>query len=192
MSRGHPRSPALIGKDLGNAYSCVAFAEKADKVVFVKTLNGETSFPSVIHFGSDGNTYFGEAAENASACEPERTLRYFKRALAALDGKSDIPPMFIVDGRAITAVDATRLILEYSKGEAEKQIGRPVEAIVLTVPHNFGDTPRRLTKQAALDAGYKKVRIADEPTQPLPSLMGTKQEKTGTSLFLTLAPALSM
>jgi molecular chaperone DnaK len=50
------------------------------------------------------------------------------------------------------------------RGCASRQLGRPVEKAVITVPAYFSDAQRQATREAATLAGLEAVRILNEPT----------------------------
>lgn len=61
-------------------------------------------------------------------------------------------------------VQISAYVLMYLKEAAEQKLGRRVEKAVITVPAHFKDSQRQSTKSAALIAGFKDVRLLNEPT----------------------------
>lgn len=61
-------------------------------------------------------------------------------------------------------VEISSYVLQYLKKAAEETLQHPIDTAVITVPAHFNDNQRDKTNVAALIAGFKTVRLLNEPT----------------------------
>jgi len=70
------------------------------------------------------------------------------------------------------------MILQKVKKDAEDKLGTKIEDVVITCPANFDDSQRKATKAAGEIAGFKVLRVINEPTAAALSYgFGRKEEK---------------
>jgi molecular chaperone DnaK (HSP70)/uncharacterized protein YegL len=67
-------------------------------------------------------------------------------------------------GKTYTATDLSAILLEKLKKEAEIQIGKKIDAAVITVPAYFSHKERAATIEAGKRAGLEVIAIINEPT----------------------------
>jgi molecular chaperone DnaK len=68
------------------------------------------------------------------------------------------------NGKIYSPQEISANVLRSLKEAAEKNLGRPVKAAVITVPAYFNDAQRQATKDAGQIAGLDVLRIINEPT----------------------------
>ncbi len=170
-----PRRRA-IGIDLGTTNSLVATV-RDDGIAFVlPDSEGRPLVPSIVHYGPSG-VDVGYDAVAAQTSDPQNTLvsvkRMMGRGLADLaDARRfpyrfvDAPGMVRVSTRAgdKSPVEVSADILRALRARAERALGGPVDAAVVTVPAYFDDAQRQATKDAARLAGLPVLRLLNEPT----------------------------
>jgi molecular chaperone DnaK len=170
----------IIGIDLGTTNSCVAVFENG-KYKIIPNAEGNNTTPSVVGFGTNGDTLVGQVAKRQAVTNPKKTLYGIKRLIGrkASDKESKefaaVAPFEIfankngdawvkVDGKEMSAQEISAKILEKMKKSAEDYLGEPVTEAVITVPAYFNDAQRQATKDAGKIAGLEVKRIINEPT----------------------------
>jgi molecular chaperone DnaK len=145
----------VVGIDLGTTNSEVAaFVDGQVRVLGPDT---KIMLPSVVGISPAGELLVGEAARNQLVLYPERTVRSIKRMMG-----SDATVR--LGDRSFTPPEISALILRELAGTASRQLNRPVNKAVITVPAYFSDAQRQATREAARLAGLEAVRILNEPT----------------------------
>ncbi|MGK5086992.1 molecular chaperone DnaK [Bdellovibrionota bacterium FG-2] len=169
----------IIGIDLGTTNSLVAYVDHGHPRV-VKSLEGRSLVPSVVHFEGDV-PIVGYAAKSVKVKDPKATLFSVKRLLGRgfedlksvagtlpyelLPGEGEHSSVRIkVGSRSYGAVEVSSLILGALKRAAEKELEVPVTRAVITVPAYFNDSQRQATRAAGRMAGLDVLRIINEPT----------------------------
>ena len=61
-------------------------------------------------------------------------------------------------------VEISSFVIKKMINNAEKQLNKKINKLVITVPAYFSDSQRKLTKQAAELVGLKVLRVINEPT----------------------------
>jgi molecular chaperone DnaK len=184
-----------IGIDLGTSYSSVAVI-KEGRVVIAKDAQGNTAFPSIVHFPGSGSPSVGYGAREKLLSEPENTVFSAKRLIGrrysdpAVHSHQMGVPYRIVEGPNASAVVAVRgeyysvpeisaYVLRHLKRVAEQSLGQSVDQAVVTVPANFNDAQREATRIAGRIAGLEVLRVLNEPTAAaLAYGLGRGYEKT--------------
>jgi len=165
-----------IGIDLGTSNSLVATVRDDGIAIVLPDADGRPLVPSIVHYGASG-VEVGYDAAPAQTADPQNTLvsvkRLMGRGLADLaDARRfpyrfvDAPGMVRVATRAgeKSPVEVSADILRALRARAERAMGGPVEAAVVTVPAYFDDAQRQATKDAARLAGLPVLRLLNEPT----------------------------
>jgi molecular chaperone DnaK (HSP70) len=148
-------SDLIVGIDLGTTNSEIAAF--VDGKVTIISSGSKNMLPSVVGLSPTGELLVGEAARNQLALYPERTVRSIKRKMGGSETVS-------LGDRQFTPPEISALILRELASWASRQLGRPVEKAVITVPAYFSDAQRQATREAASLAGLEAVRILNEPT----------------------------
>jgi molecular chaperone DnaK len=66
--------------------------------------------------------------------------------------------------RWYTPIEISAMILQKIKLDAEEKLGEKIENVVITCPANFDDSQRKATQAAGEIAGFRVLRIINEPT----------------------------
>ncbi len=150
-----------IGIDLGTSNSAAAVMEGARPAIVPSaegtTVGGGKAFPSYVAFTKDGQKLVGEPARRQAAINPEGTIVAAKR-------KMGTDYHFKAAGQEYSAQQISAFILQKIKADAEAYLGEPVEEAVITCPAYFDDNQRTATRDAGEIAGFKVLRIINEPT----------------------------
>lgn len=144
-----------VGIDLGTTYSCIAWLNEHGQPVTIPNQEGELSTPSVVFF-EDSTAIIGTEALRNAIARPERVVQNVKRFMGH-SAKS-----WEIDGKRLTPVQISALILRKLIGAAQQQLGEITEAVI-TVPAQFSDAQRHATIKAGHAAGLSKVEIINEP-----------------------------
>ncbi|MCX6664550.1 MAG: molecular chaperone DnaK [Euryarchaeota archaeon] len=146
----------VVGIDLGTTNSEVAFIE-AGKPVIIKSIEGQTYFPSVVAFTKEGEMLVGEAAKRQAVTNPEGTIQRIKRKMGRGEKVTS-------HGKKYSPEQISAFILQKIKKDAEAFLGETITDAVITVPAYFNDDQRQATKDAGKIAGFNVKRIINEPT----------------------------
>jgi molecular chaperone DnaK len=143
----------IVGIDLGTTNSLIG-AMDAGFPILCADENGRRLTPSVVAFS--GNDPAGPVI-GWSALECDDAITSIKRLMGSSQRVS-------AAGRAWTPEEISASILRGLKATAERALGQPVEAAVITVPAYFNDAQRAATKRAGELAGLDVRRLLAEPT----------------------------
>ena len=166
-----------VGIDLGTTNSLVATV-RSGKAVTLADADGEHILPSVVRYSENGPEV-GRKARAMAATDPLNTVVSVKRLIGR--GLSDIKslgsrlPYEFQDmdaavlrihtaGGDVSPIEVSSEILKSLVRRAEESLGGQLEGIVITVPAYFDDAQRQATKDAATIAGFKVLRLLNEPT----------------------------
>jgi len=192
-------SDPIIGIDLGTTFSCVACYDPATKKVEVIESPSGRTMPSWVSFTPEGKLV-GMAAKSQVASNPHNTVYDVKRIIgrsftdpvtveeaknfpfSVVEGSTHGEPQIVVEWRGekkeLRPEEVSAMILAELKVAAEKHLGKPVKAAVITVPAHFNNQQRQATKDAGRIAGLDVKRIINEPTAAALSYgLHSKKEK---------------
>ncbi len=151
----------VIGIDLGTSNSAAAVMEGGRPVILPSAegagVASGKAFPSYVAFTKDGQRLVGEPAKRQASINPEGTIFAAKR-------KMGTDHVFKAAGKEFTPQQISAFILQKIKQDAEAYLGDKVEEVVITCPAYFDDNQRQATKDAGEIAGFKVLRIINEPT----------------------------
>lgn len=166
------------GIDLGTTNSLVATV-RSGMPVTLQDESGRYILPSVVRYQADGECIVGDAAKKAATTDPMNTIssvkRFMGRGLADIiassgdvryefvETDSSVPRIRTVAGN-VSAIEVSAEILKQLKLRAEQALGGELTGVVVTVPAYFDDAQRQATKDAAMLAGLKVLRLLNEPT----------------------------
>ena len=148
----------VFGIDLGTTYSAIAYIDETGRPSILKNVEGYQTTPSVVFFESESNIVVGDAAKQSAPAEPGRVVSFIKRDITNKDYK------FVADGKEYDPVVISSFILKKLAKDAELELGKPVEDVVITCPAYFGTDEREATRLAGQIAGLNVLRILNEPT----------------------------
>lgn len=156
----------VLGIDLGTSLSVMAILAADGKPQIIRNMDGDLLTPSVVNLRDEQNPVVGRAAVNQAAIAPEFTVRHFKRFMGINDKNGQPQPVLVhpTSGRNYSAIDCSAIVLGYLARSAEKALGRPVAAVVITVPAYFDSEAREATRRAGEQAGLRVLPMINEPT----------------------------
>lgn len=146
----------IIGIDLGTTTSEIAYIEN-DEPKIIPDCFGNRIVPSVVGKKEDGTVVVGQVAYNQLIPSPDRTIAEVKRLM----GSDTLIPL---GDKKYLPHELSAMILKELKNYAEDYLGEEVVEAVITVPANFNNSQRKVTKLAGEMAGLKVERIINEPT----------------------------
>jgi molecular chaperone DnaK len=145
----------VAGIDLGTTNSEIA-AFVNDRVQVLGP-EADKMLPSCVGFSPTGGLLVGQTARHQQLLYPELTVRSIKRKMGSAE-------MVRVGEKTFTPQEISALILRELVEWARRDLNRPVEKAVITVPAYFSDAQRNATREAGVLAGLEVVRILNEPT----------------------------
>ncbi|KAM1406586.1 hypothetical protein ACFXTH_001247 [Malus domestica] len=172
-----------IGIDLGTTYSCVAVWQY-DHVEIIVNDQGSRTTPSHVAF-TDAEILVGDAAFNQLIGNPSNSIFDAKRLIgrrfsdACVQDDIKLWPFKVIEGphgkptivvthkgqeKQFAAEEISSMVLGKMREIAEAFLGSTVKSAVVTVPAYFSDSQRQATKNAAISAGLKVLRVINEPT----------------------------
>lgn len=150
----------IIGIDLGTTTSIMTYMENDEPQIIEvsqEIASDGKIIPSVISINEDGSTTIGKTAKNQIVRYPDRVVSEVKRLFGSDKvvniGENEFQPYEI-----------SAILLSHLKKLAEKHLNEKVDEAVITVPANFNNIQRELTKKAGELAGIQVKRIINEPT----------------------------
>ena len=146
----------IIGIDLGTTTSEIAYIENNEPKI-IPDCFGNRIVPSVVGKKEDNTIIVGQVAYNQLIPSPDRTVAEVKRLMGS-DTKISM------GDKEYMPHEISSMILKELKKYAEDYLGEEVTEAVITVPANFNNSQRKVTKLAGEMAGLKVERIINEPT----------------------------
>lgn len=147
-----------VGIDLGTTYSAVATFDNALKrvQVFKNSMGSETT-PSVVWIDG-GHVTIGEEAKNEQKSGNTSTAAFYKSMMGNKDYSA------YLEGKEYSAQDLSALFLRELKKDIESTNDVEITGAVITVPAYFNEKQRNATLEAGKTAGFKVLKIINEPT----------------------------
>ena len=169
-----------VGIDLGTTNSVVAVA-RGDRVEVIPDSDGRRLHPSVVAFKPSGERLVGLPARLRRVVDPMNTIFSAKRLIGQpfrspgvqaslahlpyqVEEGADGEPVIATRAGRHSVIEISAYILAHLKEVAEKHVGRRVTRCVVTVPANFNDGQREATRRAGELAGFRVLRVLNEPT----------------------------
>ena len=166
-----------VAVDFGTRVSRIAYA-KGEGQALVADLSGDPEIPTALTLTPDGGMLGGFEAHSQQTLFPAETILSLRALMtadpAALAERGALFPHPLVEGEQLlqieaggrkrTAMELAGLYLLHLRRTAELAMERPVESAVLTVPVSFTPLDRQAYRLAARMAGFRRVRLIDEPT----------------------------
>lgn len=161
-----------VGIDLGTTNTLVATVRSGSAEALPDSF-GAVLLPSVVCYGEEGITV-GGAAKALASSDPKNTIvsakRFMGRGRESIDdsvydfAEGEGMVRFATRAGNVSPVEASAEILKIVNRRAEQALDGPLDGAVLTVPAYFDDAQRQATKDAAMLAGIKVLRLLSEPT----------------------------
>jgi molecular chaperone DnaK len=184
----------ILGIDLGTTITKVATITQGEPKV-LENREGSILTPSVVAVSKGGERLVGILAKRQSVTNPKNTIHSVKRFI----GRRYSDPEVLKELKKLsydarerkdggievklgekwhTPIEISSMVLQKVKLDAEEKLGEKVESAVITCPANFDDSQRKATKTAGEVAGFKVLRIINEPTAAaLAYGLGKKESK---------------
>ncbi len=170
----------VIGIDLGTTNSCVAVVLD-NEVHVIPDEQGARIQASAVSFLPDGSILVGNEAREESVSDPLHTVYSVKRLIGrsfsskeVTEAREHFPfkivkgkrqePFVEVRGQKYAVPEISGMVLRRMKDIAEAYLKQPVKRAVVTVPANFNDSQRQMTRLAGELADLEIIRIINEPT----------------------------
>jgi actin-like ATPase involved in cell morphogenesis len=152
-------SQPFLGIDFGTCNSSMAwFNPKTGQAEILLNAEGEDKTPSVVWFGPK-EVLVGKYAEERIEVAEDR-----KRVIVAVKLELAKRRVRMINGRAVTPVDAATEVLRKLKRDAEQlHFYQSVSRAVITHPAVFDEVEKDKLREAAKGAGFKEVELLAEP-----------------------------
>ncbi|MDI6602765.1 MAG: molecular chaperone DnaK [Patescibacteria group bacterium] len=170
----------ILGIDLGTSISkMVTILHGEPKCL--ESREGSILIPSVVAVAKNGERLVGILAQRQAITNPKNTIFAVKRFIGRRFSdpevqkelkrlpyetreRSDGGVEIKMGDRWYTPIEISSMILQKLKLDAEEKLGEEVNSAVITCPANFDDSQRKATKTAGEVAGFKVLRVINEPT----------------------------
>ncbi len=174
----------ILGIDLGTAISKMASIIQGEPKC-IENREGSILTPSVVALTKNGERLVGILAKRQAITNPKNTIHSVKRFIgrrhsdpevqkelkkipyetrARKDGGVEVKMGDPPAGGWYTPIEISSMILQKLKLDAEEKLGEKIESAVITCPANFDDSQRKATRTAGEIAGFKVLRVINEPT----------------------------
>ena len=196
-----------IGLDLGTTFSCIGVYKNGGVKIIPNRLS-EKSTPSLVIMVDDEKDGFkpvvGEdtidyLVKNYDTCiyEVKRLIGRdysdpeFQKEIEKLpfnivnnNGFPEVEIKIKGKSRTFSPVEISSLIIKKMILNAENYLNKKINKIIITVPANFNDSQRKLTKKAAESLGLKVIRVINEPTAAALSYGFDKKNKINENILV--------
>ncbi len=184
----------ILGIDLGTAITKMATIINGEPKC-LETREGSILMPSVVALAKNGERLVGVLAKRQAITNPKNTIHSVKRFIGRRfsdpevqkelkklsyetrerkDGSVEIK----MGDKWHSPIEISSMVLQKMKLDAEEKLGEKLESVVITCPANFDDSQRTATKTAGEIAGFKVLRVINEPTAAaLAYGLGKKKEE---------------
>ena len=181
-----------LGIDLGTAISKMATILNGEPKC-LENREGSILTPSVVALAKTGERLVGILAERQAIINPKNTIHSVKRFIGRRYSDPEVQKELKLltyetrerqDGgvevkmgdKWYTPIEISAMILQKLKLDAEEKLGEKVESVVITCPANFDDSQRKATIAAGEIAGFRVLRVINEPTAAALAYGFTKKE----------------
>ncbi len=147
----------------------------------IENREGSVLTPSVVALAKNGERLVGILAKRQAITNPQNTIQSVKRFIGRRYSDAEVQKElkrlpYVTRERKDGAVEIkmgdkwyspieiSSMILQKLKLDAEEKLGEKVGAAVITCPANFDDSQRKATRTAGEVAGFRVLRIINEPT----------------------------
>ncbi|MCP6718538.1 MAG: molecular chaperone DnaK [Patescibacteria group bacterium] len=184
----------ILGIDLGTAITKMATIVQGEPKC-LETREGSILMPSIVALSKNNERIVGVLAKRQAITNPKNTIHSVKRFIGRRFSDPEVQKELKrlsyetrerKDGgvevkmgdKWHTPIEISSMILQKMKIDAEEKLGEKIESVVITCPANFDDSQRTATKTAGEIAGFKVLRVINEPTAAALSYgLGKKKEE---------------
>jgi len=170
----------VLGIDLGTAITKSASIINGEPKA-LENREGSILTPSIIAQTKGGERVVGILAQRQAITNPKNTISAVKRFIGRRFSDSEVQKELKLlpyetreksDGgvevkmgdKWYNPIEISSMILQKIKADAKDKLGEEVKNVVITCPANFDDSQRKATIAAGEIAGFKVLRVINEPT----------------------------
>jgi len=170
----------VLGIDLGTSISKMATILHGEPKC-LESREGSILIPSVVALAKSGERLVGILAQRQAITNPKNTIFAVKRFIGRRFSDPEVQKELKrlpyetreredsgvevkMGEKWYTPIEISSMILQKLKLDTEEKLGEKTEAAVITCPANFDDSQRKATKTAGEVAGFKVLRVINEPT----------------------------
>ncbi|HOS87988.1 MAG TPA: molecular chaperone DnaK [Candidatus Pacearchaeota archaeon] len=170
----------VLGIDLGTAITKYASIINGEPKV-LENREGSILTPSVVAYTKSGEIAVGILAQRQAITNPKNTISGVKRFIGRRYADPEVQKELKLlsyetrersDGgievkmgdKWYTPIEISSMILQKVKADAREKLGEDITNVVITCPANFDDSQRKATMAAGEIAGFKVLRVINEPT----------------------------
>jgi molecular chaperone DnaK len=171
----------ILGIDLGTAITKYASIINGEPKA-MENREGSVLTPSVVAVTKGGERVVGILAQRQAITNPKNTIHAVKRFIGrrysdpevqkelkllnyeTRKKESDDSVEIKLGDNWYTPIEISSMILQKVKADAKEKLGEDVTNVVITCPANFDDSQRKATIAAGEIAGFKVLRVINEPT----------------------------
>lgn len=153
----------VYGIDLGTTNSCIAEIDPLSKTpVMVSNQDKVFTTPSVVWYDNYKRAYIGGEAKRRSFENPANMIAFVKRELGNPNYNRVVCGDIKVDPVEISSKILSYLV-NYANLKRKDNNESPIKDVVITVPADFDNEKRMLTKKAGEMAGLNVLELLSEP-----------------------------
>jgi len=171
----------VLGIDLGTAITKYASIINGEPKA-VESREGSILIPSVVAVTKGGERTVGILAQRQAITNPKNTIYAVKRFIGRRYSDAEVQKELkllafetrkraeddsveiLMGDKWYTPIEISSMILQKVKSDAREKLGEDVTNVVITCPANFDDSQRKATIAAGEIAGFKVLRVINEPT----------------------------
>lgn len=190
---GYRGREQVVGIDLGTTFSVVALKRKNTVMIVPDRLTGKALVPSVVTFFPNGSIAVGARAVALRGELPNQTVfnakRFIGRTFSEVTEDAETHPFKVAAKSSINStadedkdlagfaiprndlrdtwvspIDVGAEVVKYLKDSVAEYLGYTIKRAVICVPAKFTWRETKATQQAFERAGFKVMRILEEPT----------------------------
>ncbi|XOB40648.1 MAG: molecular chaperone DnaK [Candidatus Nealsonbacteria bacterium] len=170
----------ILGIDLGTSISKMATVLQGEPKC-LENREGSVLTPSVVAIARNGERLVGILAKRQAITNPKNTIHSVKRFIGRRHSDPEVQKELKrlpyetrerkdkgvevkMGDKWYSPIEISSMILQKLRLDAEEKTGEKVNSAVITCPANFDDSQRKATRTAGEIAGFKVLRIINEPT----------------------------
>ena len=204
-----------IGVDLGDAWSVMAIDDGPEPRV-LENREGKLRMRSAVsvrwpknHQDVDPEILVGDLAYDNLASAPADTIHSIRRLVGRSVDDPEVERLrrlvsynivsasettidslrVVMHGKEYSPIDISAMILRELRQDAELRLGRHVNDAVVTIPPYFTLLQRREMIDAGIQAGFKSVKLLDEPIAAALAFSGEHEDRAEPTTILLCEPA---
>ncbi|MCK9393964.1 Hsp70 family protein, partial [bacterium] len=171
----------VLGIDLGTAITKYASIVNGEPKA-IESREGSVLTPSVVALTKGGERVVGILAQRQAITNPKNTIYAVKRFIGRRYSDSEVQKELkllafetrkrqeddsveiMLGDKWYTPIEISSMILQKVKSDAKEKLGEDIVNAVITCPANFDDSQKKATMAAGVIAGFKVLRVINEPT----------------------------